>query len=47
MELKARKLPEKVTRAQRNKRSRHKKMELEHQVRRGEKAIIKQINAYV
>ncbi|KAL3667940.1 hypothetical protein V7S43_006817 [Phytophthora oleae] len=42
---KARKLPEKVTRAQRNKRSRHKQMELEHHLRRGEKAIIKQINA--
>ncbi|KAG6966046.1 hypothetical protein JG688_00006956 [Phytophthora aleatoria] len=39
------KRPEKVTRAQRNKRSRHKQMELEHQMRRGEKAIIKQINA--
>lgn len=38
------KRPEKVTRAQRNKRSRHKQMELEHQIRRGEKAIIKQIN---
>ncbi|KAE9331225.1 hypothetical protein PF008_g15540 [Phytophthora fragariae] len=42
---KARKLPEKVTRAQRNKRSRHKQMELKHTTRRGEKAIIKQINA--
>ncbi|ETK89668.1 hypothetical protein L915_06350 [Phytophthora nicotianae] len=39
------KRPEKVTRAQRNKRSRHKQMELQHQMRRGEKAIIKQINA--
>jgi nucleolar protein 53 len=44
---KKRKLPEKVTRSQRNKRSRHKQMELEHTIRRGEKAIIKQINAYV
>ncbi|KAL4160150.1 hypothetical protein PRNP1_000721 [Phytophthora ramorum] len=42
---KTRKLPEKVTRAQRNKRTRHKMMELEHQTRRGEKSIIKQINA--
>ncbi|CAI5712953.1 unnamed protein product [Peronospora farinosa] len=41
---KVRKLPEKVTRAQRNKRARHKQMKLEHHVRRGEKAIIKQIN---
>ncbi|CAI5732736.1 unnamed protein product [Peronospora destructor] len=41
---KALKLPEKVTRAQRNKRARHKQMKLEHHVRRGEKAIIKQIN---
>ncbi|CAI5732777.1 unnamed protein product [Peronospora destructor] len=41
---KAPKLPEKVTRAQRNKRARHKQMKLEHHVRRGEKAIIKQIN---
>lgn len=36
-----------VTRSQRNKRSRHKQMELEHLQRRQEKTIIKQINAYV
>ncbi|CAH0476381.1 unnamed protein product [Peronospora belbahrii] len=42
---KIRKVPEKVTRAQRNKRSRHKQMKLKHQLRRGEKTIIKQINA--
>lgn len=41
------KAPELVTRSQRNKRSRHKQMELEHQQRRQEKSIIKQINAYV
>lgn len=34
-----------VTRSQRNKRSRHKQMELEHLQRRQEKTIIKQINA--
>ncbi|CEG48136.1 uncharacterized protein PHALS_05609 [Plasmopara halstedii] len=44
-ERKTYKRPQKVTRAQRNKRSRHKQMELEHQMRRTEKSIIKQINA--
>ncbi|KAG7394494.1 hypothetical protein PHYBOEH_005073 [Phytophthora boehmeriae] len=42
---KPRKTPSKVTRTMRNKRERHKKMEMEHQARRGEKSIIKQINA--
>ncbi|RLN50188.1 hypothetical protein BBJ29_000496 [Phytophthora kernoviae] len=42
---KPRKIPSKVTRTMRNKRERHKKMEMEHQARRGEKSIIKQINA--
>lgn len=41
------KMPEQVTRTQRNKRARHKQMELEHQARRKDKAIIKQINTYV
>ncbi|RLN80576.1 hypothetical protein BBJ28_00000175 [Nothophytophthora sp. Chile5] len=39
-----RKLPAKVTRTQRNKRERHKHMEMEHKARRGEKSIVKQIN---
>ncbi|TYZ60573.1 hypothetical protein PybrP1_006530 [[Pythium] brassicae (nom. inval.)] len=38
------KAPQLVTRSQRNKRSRHKQMELEHLQRRQEKSIIKQIN---
>jgi nucleolar protein 53 len=41
------KLPEQVTRSQRNKRARHKQMEMEHQARRKEKSIIKQINTCV
>uniref|UniRef100_A0AAV1UJD3 Ribosome biogenesis protein NOP53 n=1 Tax=Peronospora matthiolae TaxID=2874970 RepID=A0AAV1UJD3_9STRA len=42
---KARKVPMQVTRAQRNKRIRHKLLEQGHHMRRGEKAIVKQINA--
>lgn len=44
---KKKKMPSLVTKSQRNKRSRHKQMELEHQQRRHEKSIIKQINTYV
>ncbi|GLD93047.1 hypothetical protein PINS_up001639 [Pythium insidiosum] len=39
-----RRAPEKLTRSQRNKRARHKQMELEHKAKRGEKALVKQIN---
>lgn len=42
-----RKMPVQITRSQRNKRSRHKQMELDHMLRRQEKSIIKQINSYV
>uniref|UniRef100_K3WKF7 Ribosome biogenesis protein NOP53 n=1 Tax=Globisporangium ultimum (strain ATCC 200006 / CBS 805.95 / DAOM BR144) TaxID=431595 RepID=K3WKF7_GLOUD len=42
---KKKKMPGVVTKSQRNKRSRHKQMELEHSQRRQEKSIIKQINA--
>ncbi|TDH65345.1 hypothetical protein CCR75_000676 [Bremia lactucae] len=45
LDRKPRKCPATVTRAQRNKRSRHKQMEVKHHMRRGEKSIIKQINA--
>lgn len=41
------KMPGQITRSQRNKRSRHKQMELDHMQRRQEKSIIKQINSYV
>ncbi|TMW63312.1 hypothetical protein Poli38472_002253 [Pythium oligandrum] len=35
---------EKLTQSQRNKRARHKQMEMEHKAKRGEKALVKQIN---